>query len=265
MDDLEFPTKVAVSVVSYDRPKTLYVCLDSILRMHQVEKVPVFVFLIENDTLMDRLSMIGDLPVNKMVIRERGGDAYMSALRYLFYVVGCAYVMSLGDDNLVCSDTLDYALSLEEDSQVFVDSLGGYDAELGNTMCGASTMGGVYIKKDSFDLLHTWLNNGRCSQILGSSFVPGTGYRYDFDHFLDMLMKHGGLCTRYAPVRYIMCFGLYGLHTPEISVCREMEDNRFFVGDRHSWLSNVTKILASDEELPEIVTKILLPRHFIYR
>jgi len=199
------------------------------------------------------------------VIRERGGDSFMEALRHLFYTVDCSHAMVLGDDHLVCTDTLDYVLSLQDEDKAFIDALGGSDSALGNTIPGIDTAGGLYIKRQSFDLLHTWLNNGRCSQILGSSFVPGTGYRYDFDHFLDMLMKHGGLCTRYAPVRYVMCFGLYGLHTPEISVCREMEDNRFFVGDRHSWLSNVTKILASDEELPEIVTKILLPRHFIYR
>ena len=262
------PTKVAVSVISYDRPKTLYVCLYSILQMNQVEKVHVFVFLIENDTLMDRLSMIGDLPVNKMVIRERGGDSFMEALRHLFYTVDCSHVISVGDDQLLCTDTLDYVLSLQDEDKAFIDALGGSDSALGNTIPGIDTAGGLYIKRQSFELLDSWLDTEECIQRMGPSFAPKPlpYYRYyDFDRFLAMYMNPQGLRTRYAPAKYGMCFGLCGIHSPKTPNCYETESDRFFAGDKHTWLSNITSILASDEELPVEVTRTLLPRHFVYR
>jgi len=233
--------------------------------MRQVEKVPVFVFLIENDTLMDRLSMIGDLPVHKMVIRVRGGDSFMEALRHLFYTVDCSHAMVLGDDHLVCTDTLDYILTLQDTDDAFIDSLGGDGSALGNTIPGIDMAYGIYVKKKSFELLDSWLDTEECIQLLGDHFKPERPCRYGFDHFTATYMNRKGLRTRCAPVKYGMCFGLCGIHSPKTSICYETENDRFFVGDKHTWLSNITSILASDEELPEIVTKILLPRHFIYR
>jgi hypothetical protein len=61
-----------------------------------------------------------------------------------------------------------------------------------------------------------------------------------------------------------MCYGICGVHGPNSPECYDFENYRFFAGNKETWLSNITKILASNEELPYDVTRMLLPRHFIY-
>lgn len=257
--------KLGIVVVSFDRPKHLYVTLDSILKMRHVEQVPVFTFLIENDTLEDRVSIIDNLPTQKVLIKQRGGDAFMYALYYTFYIQGCDRVVLFGDDQIVRTELLDYVSTLRDDDVVFIDALGGSDGALGHTYLGIDTSGGISLLKKNFDLVNSWLDTDECIQSLGSNFIPSPAlYRYDFDHFLWGFMGPRGYYTRYAPVRYAMCFGVCGVHGPNTLECYDFENNRFFIGDKETWLNNITTILASDEELPYDVTRVLLPRHFIY-
>jgi len=258
--------KLGVAVVSFDRPKHLYVTLDSIFRMRYIEQVPVFTFLIENDTLTDRIYMIDDLPTQRMFIKQRGGDAFMYAFYNLFYIQGCHRVVLFGDDQIARTELLDYVNTLQDDDpRVFIDALGGSDSTLGYTYLGTDTSGGISLLKKNFDLVNSWLDTEECIQSLGSNFVPSPAlYRYDFDHFLWMFMGPRGYYTRCAPVRYAMCFGVCGVHGPNSPECYDFENERFFAGDKETWLDNIRTILSSNEELPCDVTRMLLPRHFIY-
>jgi len=280
-------SKIGIAVVSYDRPNHLYVTLDSIYRMGQIGLCNVHTFLIDNNTIGDRVAIIRDLPTERVIIRQRGGDAFIETFRYMFHICGYEQVLLFGDDAIVRTDLLNYVFSLDDsDTKILVDCFGGDDGrkQLDNIVprllthnfrCAKGTFnllaqvlpwlnasGGIRLLKHNFDLLDRWVGSDECISAFGQywSYTP---YRFDLDYFLLRYMQMRGYLGRFAPIFYAVHFGILGIHTPGDIACKDFED-RMFTGSKENWLDNIVSLVSSEEVFhPDIEWKIC-PRHFVY-
>ena len=263
--------KIGLCVVSYERPQYLYVSLDSIFKMHGVDNCPVVAFLIENDTLADRVSIISNLAVSIELTSLTGGESFIYALKVMFEKYNCDAVILLPDDALGRTDSIDYIRSLDNSPNVLTVCLASANIVMGKDYPWVECMGGFVFFKDKFELVDNFMYTPEFEDLLADNLGPqlGSNRWFDIDTFLCRLVvnqvKLNGsiFLAKYPSIAYGVGFGITGMHRSNTPLYYEVE-KKFFQGEKETWLYNVINCL-SDKSIPEEISSLWYPRDFKYQ
>lgn len=254
--------KIGICVVSYERPKYLYVSLDSIFRMHNIDDCIVSAFLIKNDTLADRINIISNFPVEVELTDLIGGDVFIYAFRVMFLKYNCDIVILFPDDALGRTDLIDYIASLDNPSGILLECFAAANASLGKAHPWVECMGGFAFFKDKFKLVDDYIDTPEFAALLVDNLRPGP-FRFDIDYFLCKFMLEATTSlARYPPIPYGVGFGITGMHRANTAIYYEYEE-KFFCREKENWLFNVVSCLT-DKSIPDEIRNLWYPKDFKY-
>ena len=233
---------LCVAVMAFNRPKFLYVSLDSIFRNSSINDVGVNVYIDGGGTnLQDMLNTATSFPIDKVHVHSKNLmtlNSIMFALSDILYGGNYKKCFYLEDDHIIRSDTIKHCLEVE--TKEFFYCLGGKNGR-GIDYRPKGNM----IDADKFPILDEWIKDkkyigmprpGNSNQILQYGF---SGH----DAIFTAFMKTNSLFTEYAPEHYVATFGVFGIHSINGGGFGYLTD-RFFAGDKNIWLDNVVKVLS---------------------
>ena len=263
---------MAISVLAYNRPKHLFVTLDSIFRMKGIERYPVSVILIYNgmNDLEQQLYYISKFPIKEIKILYEEPNCHYNHLAQFVYLNGLNYdwYLLIENDIILRPDSLDYLASIEK--YAFVDCLYSNDKYLMKDISiYRSLTGNIFANlysKYSLNILTQWL----CSNMVMGHNIQGLNYPFytnqDFVHFSSdcRLSIFGEFFKIIESVPADSRCLHFGLNSAIEEPARTELETQMFEGDKERWLENILLVLDRNKNKTEI-TKILRPSHFEYR
>jgi hypothetical protein len=261
-----------ISVLALNRPKHLYITLDSIYRMEDIEKYTTSVMLIYQDQeiLEQQLYYISQFPINEIKICYENSMLYYNHLSQFAYLMALNYewYLVVEDDIILRPDSLKYLESIKK--HAFVYCLYNNDTEEGEIRSILRPMqGNIFANlynKASLNILGEWLmaNMGNGLSI-GSE--PGLIYNspdhldYSSDTKIAAFTRKMDIIESIPSKSMALHFGLNA--AVEGNIRTEMESH-MFAGKKEQWLNNVLQVLSAVKYDLDIV-RIFRPGHFEYK
>lgn len=254
-------------IISYNRPKHLYVTLESIFGIKNLTDWDVAVSLdYQEDENIDVETdeMLAYFPVDRIYrsCRHKGIlDNLTDSLSYEFSA-GSEEVIFLEDDFIVRSDTLQYVDNVGREE--FMIALSG--DEYGVVVHYRPR--GNLITRKNFAELCEWIKSRKYIG-LESGLTPGyfftmkdTGHDAIFSRFVNKYAK----MIRFPSEFYVAHFGISGIHLslPPYAEEARIAELEIFSGDRSKWLENVLSAFKNTQYSPRIQSR-LWPKEFEYK
>lgn len=250
-------------ILACNRPKHLYVTLESVSKIKNVKDWDIVVSLDQPDDEQVSLEIdktLGYFEIDRIYkarIRKRILDMTTDSLSYEFSF-GAEEVIYLEDDFIVRSDVLEYIDSVGREE--FMISLSGTH----NTVACHYRPRGNLITRRKFAELCRWVKQReyiglydiyRSDRIFN---MADTTHDAIFSGFIDKYNK----MVRFPAEYYIAHFGVTGIHlnTEEAQIA----EAEIFSGDRTEWLESVLSAIKN-ERFSAIIQKRLWPKEYEYQ
>lgn len=256
--------RIGFAVLGFNRPRYMYITLDSIFRASRVSDYEIFCCVdgTEPGMIVKYKEVFGnfDVPVHFNLIRHRTLDHYMHVYRLLFNH-GYDFVCILEDDIIVKPDIFTRA-------KRYLDHVG---EEFFFSLCGRGPSSQQYrsrgniLSREKYHYLSDFVCNRK---YVG---LHSTAYSRNFrltdclhQPLFDEYMRMEGKYTAWAGDFYTLTFGVYGSLNGYYNEEAKVMERRFFSGDKDTWLDNVLKIFQ-DKDYPECLSSFAFwPRKFSY-
>lgn len=230
-------------ILAYNKPRYLYVCLDSVFRIKGVPDVVVSVDGggDKKDAVLD---VLDEFPLaGKMVRRDN-----VTNMRNLTYSVqallsfGYKEVVYLESDFLIRSDVMAWLNRAPRDA-LFL-SISGRKEQL---TTGNYRQLGNLVTADRFEPVYRYVAEGK---YIGKK-RPGYEQVLKPDHkghSAAFLLYHieNNTQTRWSDKRYIAHFGVVGVNSRETDETRLLE-SEMFCGPKETWLDNVLRVFHKSD------------------
>jgi len=258
-----------VLVTAYNRPRYLYVTLDSLYRAREIKKYRIHVYVdggLNEDTRQQQVEVLEQFPLTSVVWRRANLGTLQnitSSLNELF-LLGADEVLYLEDDYIVSPVVFKYLQTVSR--ECFFISLSTSRNENRKRYCYLPY--GNLVSRSNFVMLFRYVTeklykgikhkrSDGTTEVLDDNCV-----RHDivYDHFL----LHNNLLTYYAERPYASHIGVTGIHFVERPKLRVKMENRFFSGPREGWLDNIVKILEEKSYI-SFFNQVFVPKNFQYR
>jgi len=260
-----------ISVLACNRPKHLYVTLDSIFKMRNIKKYPVSIMVVYNgmDNLEQQLYYISLFPITEIKILYEEPNCHYNHLTQFIHLNSLNYdwYFLIEDDIILRPDSLEYLERIEK--YAFVNCLYSNDEySEENISIYRPLTGNVFANlydKHSIRMYTQWL----CSNMAMGFNVPKLNYPFYTDpnyiHFANdcRLTIFGEFFKIIESVPAKTKCLHFGLNTSIEKDIRNELESQMFAGEKNQWLENVLGVLDRNRENPEI-TKILRPWRFKY-
>lgn len=263
-------TGMEVSVIAYNEPRHLYVCLDGLTRVHGIDEFPITVYVdgpLPEEVLAEQQNVIASFPG----VSAEFTDTHLGicgnvtrAIREPIEKRGAPLVMYIEDDHLVRPDVLQVPLA-DESGCFFVGLSFFYEFK----MCRYAPKGNV-IRADNAMLLLDWIDRRQwvgmkvrkeSDRILTEDY---TGHDYIFNSYVVWHDKY----TMFPNGYFLAHFGLFGSNFHRAMASEELLhlEERMFNGYREHWLDNITSIMEHGDypTEPGVLNSRLWPRGFVY-
>lgn len=255
---------LGIAILAYNRPRYLYVALDSLSLVDGIEDCHVGVFVdYDPDTRAATEEVISHFDVKTAVFHERHLRNLANQCFALSYMcdMGFPEVLYFDGDVIIRTDTLAYISAAPRDA--FFLSLyrtirpcprGPHYCPLGNL-----------VTSQDYRVLRDWIDR---KQYCGLQ-RPGTDQIFDettsaYDGVYYAFLVSTGYETRFAPLNYAAHFGIVGWNHKNPDEATLEVERRMFSGPRETWMENVLREFHSEGQA-ERVRERFIPRDFEYK
>lgn len=267
---------LGICVVAKERPDYLYVTLDSIFRMHGIEKCHVAVYLdgvLSPELRRKHTLTVSEFPVKKVVFQTDRPllvfYSHMFAFRDMFSD-GYDEVLLLEEDIIVRTDVLQYLESMPRDAF-------SYDLYRANVRAQGECLTSrsfrsfaVMLPKVNFEYMARWFDAllHRGQLWLGAQkdvriYEIGMLEHICVDGLWCVFAREHNTVERMPPsFSYVYHFGVRRYTIKPSPEVLELEQ-QMFAGEKSSWLDNVLR-LVPPYQTNDPVEAVLIPSGFVY-
>ena len=252
-----------IVVIAWNRPRYLYVMLDSLFAARGIERYAVSVYFdggIDAAMARKQLDTVSGFHIEKVIFHRKN----LGCLQSHVYAIksgfddGADEVLYLEDDFIVRPDLLEYLATTPRDANFY--SLFGSSEDIREDYC---PMGNL-IPRETFYPLHYWIQAKKYigTERPGNGYILGDTKSHDAVFNSYLVLRH--LTTRFPKVSYTAHFGLSGLNQGEMGEMEKRFEENMFTGDRAEWLPRIVRILETREIPEEVNSSVFLPARFNY-
>jgi len=239
--------KLNVVVTAYNRPKYLYITLDSIFRNKRIDEVDISVYIDGGgDRQEEVIRETSNFNISKLYINYKNIgilNSVMNSIRDSFYCGDYDEVFFLEDDHIIRKDTIDKILNTDFDG--FFLSMSSCN---GGKNVDYRPKGNV-IKRSNFDILDEWIVGKKYTGLQRPNTDQAlTEHPYNYDGVFYAFIKYNGFLSEFIDDYYVATFGIKGINSQNITEEEKVIHERFFYGDKSRWLDNVVSVLSEQPD-----------------
>lgn len=259
-----------------NRPKYLYVTLDALFRVKDIEKYSVSVYFEPSgiEIRKEHCNLLAGFPLYSLTFHQKQLGLLYQIL-YAFddiFKRGYDEALFLASDHLILSSSLQYLESIPRDAFFYL--LRKYDHESDVPYAVGAGMGGMLLTKECFYWLKTlieaktyrgleWRGHGKAIyEWQTKDYIPEI---FAVDGILDAISHFYKLIRCIPPISYLAHFGIRRMFMDKSyeKIINYMEA-KFFYGEKHEWLYNVADVLRNGK-YPKEIDSGLFPKYFDYK
>lgn len=250
-------------MLAYNRPRYLYVALDSLFRVRGIEDCHVGVFLdYDPDSREAMEEVISQFDVQTAVFHQAQLMNFANHSFSLSYMcdMGFSELLYIEEDHIVRTDTLSYLEGAPRDA-FFLSLYHAVTVERASRYCPLGNL----VTAQNYAILRDWIDHKKYYGLKR----PGTAQILDenamgYDAIYYAFLVATGYETRFSPAHYVAHFGIVGWNHKNPDEGTVQVETRMFSGPRETWMDNVLREFHSEGH-PQAVAQRFIPRRFEYQ
>lgn len=268
--------KKCIGILAYDRPKHLYVALDSIYRMVGVEDWFVCVYfdgILSPETRSASSDVIGRFPIDKVGYYKSNLGilwATLGLMRDMFYKEDCEAFLFMAEDLIIRSDTLELLKTfVQGDAFVYQLSHHSYQPPGEITWSTHFNQCGFVIFRDEFVVLDNWVKahlylNCYLDKVKLCLRCSIEQLKNDCDSIIECFIETNKALCKFPIISYVAHTGLVGMNSFNTEACANIE-TEIFTKPKELWLTSFAGLWPyTPGQYDSSIEYMLIPNHFVY-